>query len=448
MKRNKVKFIVLAIMFGLTFGLYNCTRHDQVLNLAPTDGTSLLSVKTATAPTFATGNSAWSGADSKLWSAAPVLSVTATVPDVEGSGTSFAGYIGNSVGVTMQSLYDANNIYFLIQWKEAQPNLESSPWYYNAAKKAWAQGGAAVTYDVNGELALQSFVSDQFTMLFNINNSCADFKAQSCYGVCHQGVTTMVLDTTTGIISSQTTNVMHTNAPNEKLDCWRARMYQVVNAGQAIDYYIDNNGGVPTANAVHADQTVSNGAYPPVYASNVATNGTGGPSNKQTLTVTGTSKHVSVPMWAKPSGAHYTNASLVVSDTTGAALKVIAVDSNGVLTLSNNSVIDPNVGTTYQKVGTGIGNNDQTTWIPGKIVAPFTGGAGDVSANAYWTGTGWQLMLKRALKTADVLEQDVDFSPLTDQQFGIGVMFQPIGSVNAADNQHAIVPGLTLKFKK
>jgi hypothetical protein len=349
----------------------------------------------------------------------------------------------------MQSLYDANNIYFLIQWNQVQPNLESSPWYFNPATKQWAQGGAAPTYDVNGILALQSFVSDQFTILFNINNSCAAFITQSCFGICHQNVSSMVMDTVTGIITTKTTNVMHTNGPSEKVDCWRARMYQVMSASQAIDYYIDWNGGVPTANGIHANQSVPNTAYPPVYSSTTSTNGAGGLNNRQSLTITGKSVKENVPIWVKPSGS-YTNAALLPSDTAGGgtALKVTAVDSTGVLTLSDGSKINPNTGTTYQLLGTGIGNNDQTTWIPGKIIAPYTGLMGNVTANARWTGTGWQLMLKRALKTPDVLQQDVDFSSLENQPFGIGLMFQQVGSVNASDNQHAIKPGLTLKFNK
>lgn len=448
MNRLNKKKIVAVLMLCTTLFLYNCTRHDQTLNVAPASSTILTSVKTTTPPTFSTGGASWGGPEASLWNAAPKLTVTATVPDVTGSGVSFAGYIGNSAKVTMQSLYDANNIYFLIQWDQAQPNLESSPWYFNPTTKRWTAGGAAVTYDVNGGVIMRSLVSDQFDVIFNINNSCADFKTNSCFGACHQGITTMVVDTLTGNVNTQTTNVMHTNGPSEKLDCWRARMYQVVGASQAIDYYIDWNGGSQTANAVHTDQTVPNNASASSYSSNVSTNGTGGISNKQSKKITGTNTTVSVPLWVKSSGSHYTNCALVPSDTTGAALKVVAVDSNGVLTLSDASTLDPNSGTTYQQVGDGIGNNDQTLWIPGKIVAPYTGGVGDVAANAVWTGSGWQLMLKRALKTADVLEQDVDFSPLADQQFGIGVMFQPSGSVNAADNQHAIVPGLTLKFKK
>lgn|ERR1035437_5723737 len=456
MKKLKKYFVSALLLIGAMYTLTYCTKHDQIINpnavVTPTPvvagpGDTLFSVKTSTPPAFVTGGAAWSGPDASLWASAPKTTETVVVPDVEGDLVSFSGYIGNSNSVTMQSLYDANNIYFLIQWNQAQSNLESSPWYFNPVTHKWAAGGAAVTYDVNGIETLRSLVSDQFDVIFNINNSCADFASQSCYGVCHQGVPIMTVDTVTGAITTKTTNVMHTNGPNEKLDCWRARMYQVASASQAIDYYLDWNGGVPSANAVHANQSVSNGQYPPTYSSTTSTNGTAGISNKQTLTITGLATTESVPLWVKAND-NYTNSAMVISDTVSAALKVMAVDSLGVLTLSDGSTIDPNNGTTYQHVGTGIGNNDQNTWIPGKIIAPYTGLMGNVAANCHWTGTGWQLMLKRALKTADVLEQDVDFTSLTDQPFGIGLMFQPLGSVNAADNQHAIKAGMLLHFNK
>ena len=453
MKKIKTKYMVVTLMFGLTFGLYNCTRHDQTLNVAPASGTLLTSVKTATPPSFVSGyysgGSAWGGPSASLWKNAPVLNITATVPDVEGSSgaNGFNGFIGNSTPMTLQSMYDANYIYFLITWKAAQANRASSPWFFNPATKLWAQGGAAPTYNVDGEETMQSICSDEIVMLFNINNSCADFTSQSCYGACHTNVGSMVLDTLTGAITSTTTNCMHTNAVNEKLDCWRARFYEVEQTGQALDYYQDYDGGVLGGSGIHADQSVPNGSSPPSYSSNASTNGAGSVSNKQTLTITGTSKHESVPLWVKAND-NYPYAQLLPSDTLGAALKEIAVDSNGVLTLQGGSTINPNNGTTYQQVGTGIGNNDQTTWIPGKIVFPYTGGEGDVTANAMWSGSGWTMMLKRALKTTDVLEQDVDFSSLANQQFGIGVMFQANGSINAADNEHAIMPGLTLTFQK
>lgn len=77
--------------------------------------------------------------------------------------------------------------------------------------------------------------------------------------------------------------------------------------------------------------------------------------------------------------------------------------------------------------------------IPGSIVALYTGSRGDVTGNWYWTGSGYKLMISRARKTSDS-QYDVDFS--YDQPFGIGVMF------NGADNEHAIVAGLYLHFKK
>jgi hypothetical protein len=448
MNKNKTKFIVIGLMFGLLLGLYNCTLHDKGLNVAPATGNVLTSVKTAIAPKFVTGGATWSGADATLWKNAPVLTGKATVPDVEGGTNAFNGFIGNSTTISMQSMYDANYIYFLISWEAAQPNLENSPWFFIPATKQWAQGQSAPTYDVNGKVIMQSFVSDGFMMLFNINNSCADFTSQSCYGACHLGEATMAVDPVTHQITISTTNVMHTNAPNEKLDVWFSRMFEVPQTDQLYDSYMDWNGGAKGNDGFEPDQSVPDGGNPPNYSSNAPTNGTGGFSNVQTLNITGTTIPENVPLWVKPAGSHYTNAALLPADTANAALLVIAVDSNGILTLKGGTILNPNIGTTYQWVGTGIGNNDQTTWIPGAIVAPFTGGEGDVNANAVWTGSGWQMMLKRALKTADVLEQDVDFSPLNNIQFGVAVMFMPSGSINAADNEHAILPGLTLKFQK
>jgi hypothetical protein len=57
-------------------------------------------------------------------------------------------------------------------------------------------------------------------------------------------------------------------------------------------------------------------------------------------------------------------------------------------------------------------------------------------------GSGWTLELVRALKTADhAVLQDVDFSGLTDVNFGIAVFDQ-------ANTAHAIMPGLTLHFQQ
>ena len=146
-------------------------------------------------------------------------------------------------------------------------------------------------------------------------------------------------------------------------------------------------------------------------------------------------------MFVIPSGI-YSNGAIMQSDTLpgGKAVKVTKVDTFGVLTLANGVKLDPSTatsGTAFQQVGTGDGPN----CIPGSIVSNYTGSRGDVTANAYWTGTGWRLLLKRALKTADAVN-DVDLSSLATQPFGVGAMF------NGADNEHAIVAGLKLHFNK
>ena len=73
----------------------------------------------------------------------------------------------------------------------------------------------------------------------------------------------------------------------------------------------------------------------------------------------------------------------------------------------------------------------------------YTGSRADLTFKSTYTGTGYILEIKRALNTGTgvALLQDVDFSPLTDVNFGIAVF-------NKANTAHAIQPGLTLHFQK
>jgi len=127
----------------------------------------------------------------------------------------------------------------------------------------------------------------------------------------------------------------------------------------------------------------------------------------------------------------------------------VAVDTFGVLTLANGSVIDPRSAansTNFQRVGMG----DGPYCIPGSVVSPYTGDRADVTANMYWTGTGWRMLLVRALNTGHPVNpatnytDDAVFNPATtsDYPFGFGVMF------NGADNEHAVANGLDLHFNK
>ncbi len=408
----------ILLIATIIFTAVNCTKNNQVIdsNSSTTAATILNSIK-GTATLQPIGGSAWDGTIEAAWANAPKLSVLATVP-APGNNT-FTGYNGNTDSITIRSMYDAANIYFLVEFNSDFKSVYSSPWYFNPTTKLWAQEVATPSKNADGVTFRPSFSQDQFVIMFNINNSCPSFNTLSCYAACH-------INTGYGDSSVGASGTMHTVGSSEILDVWRARTIQVLNENQLNDCYIWDGGGVLNKNEVTADP--------------MAATSDGGFSNKQTKTITGTTTKVSIPTWVIPAGG-YSNGVIFQKDTlSGTAIKVTAVDTNGVLTLANGSKIDPRTsasGTNYQQVGYGDGPN----CIPGSIVSNYTGSRGDVTANYYWTGTGWRLLLSRKLNTGDT-KYDADFSSLADQPFGVGVMF------DGADNQHAIVPGLTLHFKK
>jgi hypothetical protein len=433
MKLFSKSTLIIMSLIGMLLSMVYCTKRDHVLNPnSPSafsgPGDTLFSAKVASGPTFVTGLGAvWDGTLDPMWNTAIPITEHVVVPDL-GNNT-FTGYIGNSTNVTLRSLYDANNIYILAEWNCAYKCCCSSPWYFNPATKRWAQESSVPTYDANGVMTRPPFIQDQFVMMFNIDNSCADFNSQSCYGACHVCTPKMILDTITGNINQLAVygGVMRTNGPGEKLDAWRARMLQTLNANQANDVFLDWGNGAINVNEVHNDPEIN-----PFTKT----------SNKQTLTIKGTKTKVSVPVWVNLAG-NYSNGAILAKDTSSCVF-VIGVDSTGVLHYAvarggaETGTINPASGSDFVQVG----NGDGPKCIPGSVVGLYTGSRGDVSANAFWTGSGYKLIMKRALKTNDVLKQDVDFSSLQDQSFGIGVMF------NGADNEHAIKPGLTLRFKK
>ncbi len=439
MKRIKKGFIAIAASVGIILSLPYCTRHDQVLDTTPpvlvTD--TLYSVPgTATLQPQGPGH-AWDGSIESVWNNAPKLQVKAVVPDVP---VEFDGFIGNSSDVTIQSLYDANNIYYLVEFTSPRAYNSSALWYFNSTTKRWAQetGGPALNTDGSYR---PPFQQDGFTFAWNIDHSTQKFNTLSCYATCHER-------TTWGAGTATEGATMHTNGPNERLDCWRCRTLQGGALNQANDVWIDDGAGsYPSAsgtldkNQFHNDWQERNGTastVPPAlrspgYAAD------GGFTNRQSLQLTGTTgstNKVNVPIWLDPNG-NYTGSLIMISDTMSKCKKVTAVDTFGVLTLADGSTVDPATGSDYKQIGSGNG----AKCIPSTVADIYTGSRADVTMNQYYTGSSWRMLFKRALKTADT-QNDVDFSPLEDLPFGIGVMFM------GANGQHAIVAGLTQHFRK
>jgi hypothetical protein len=433
--------------------VFSCTKDNQILdNSSGSNSSTLVSYKTTTAPTI-------DGSIDAIWANATKLQVVPTVPN-PGNGT-FAGYIGLSYNVTLRSMYDANNIYFLAEWNDADQSLSNTPLSYNPATKLWSKQSSNYTFDVNGNITSIPFNEDKFGFQWNIGNSIANFAAQSCYATCHLNPATDSINNHVNppvvvTVPAKAGGNHFTNGPEEKADLWHIHLMQDQVFGYADDDYIDYAGGQLNANGRHSDGAVvtstTNGI--PTYSTVP-----GSIANTQTLKTTVKGNSVTVPAWVVPGQTNAfalmtTNiiagtavASLTgvtAADGTTPALLVTAVDSMGVLTLSDGSTIDPTASTDYNTTFdsngniTGVGSKA----IPALIMQQYQGSRSDIQFKAVYTGKGWILELKRALTTNGVaLKQDVDFSPLTDVNFGIAVF-------NKANTAHAIQPGLTLHFQK
>lgn len=333
-----------------------------------------------------------------------------------------------------------------MEWNDPDESLANREWYFDRSQHRWFQDPANPLYDTsytstlsnNGILLRNAFNEDKVGFLWNVDHSTAEFDTKTCYATCHINAPTF--STSTG--NASTTSNHWTNNINEKLDMWHIHLMQDLPFAQGSDEYQDwgvsyNTKMTPPQYALNGQGRHSDWKDPNTIAA-------GGPAaNSQNLSQNG--KTVSVPKWVIPSepNSHYIKVSETVAG--GRALQIKSVDSLGVLTLSDGSKIDPNADDSYLRPvdsnGKLLTDGLPLKWIPGRLIDVMTGGRGDVTVNATHNGASWTMKIKRALNTGDTLKQDVNFSALDDQAFGIAIF-------NRANNQHAIHPNLLLKFDK
>jgi hypothetical protein len=422
--------LILSSAIGLTF----CTKKDQVINVTPAGETNiLLSQKTASAPTI-------DGTVDAIWNTATTLDVVPEVPN-PGNGL-FAGYVATQYPAKVRSMYDAENIYFLVEWADATNN-PVQPWYFNPTTQRWAQRANAHQFDVNGVLTKEGMGQDQLAMLWNIDHSTAKFPAQTCYASCH--IFSPYKNFAGQWVANKSGN-HYTNGANEKIDMWWCRLSKDILTNQMDDQYQDWAGGPSTTDTVggsgngrHADDLVPPSPFTTTYINTNTALENGPFNNSQTLKLSGNGASVSVPKWVIPDAAgkyYYTAADTLAG---GAAKKVTRVDSSGVIYFAGGT-IDPNGKTDYYD-NAGTGTTIGSKCIPSFISAPYSGGRSDITAAGVYTGSGWVLEYKRKLKTGDVLKQDIDFSSLEDQPFGMAIF-------NSSNYQHGIKPNLLLQFSK
>ena len=385
--------ILSAIMW---LGLSSCTNEDQILEPeTPIGGNDLISIKVANGPTI-------DGIIDALWENSPKLQFETVVP--EPSGDVFRGYVGNIIpSVTLRSAFDADNIYFLAEWVDPTQSLLREPWYFDPEEKLWKQEHGNFTFSSNGTITRGAFYEDKMAMLWNVDNSVSGWNSATCYKSCHSGLP-----------ASDGSTRHYTNFFTERIDMWH---WKSVRGG--------TNGGF------QFDDQYQDNSYPNGRKSDT---GAGAYSdNVQTLN-NGISD-VKVPKYLIPSRTNY--GWILGSEVTDfTAVQITSVDVDGVLYYDGGS-IDPNTDVAFQRDGASVGVKS----IPGIIIKSYTESRGDITCMSVYTGTGWILEYKRALKTNDTSKQDIDFSSLADQYFGMAIF-------ENAQIAHSIKPNLLLKFKK
>lgn len=440
--KNKYVWVITTIILAIGY-VTSCTKDNQVLDVPTVNtGTDLVSVKVGTPPAI-------DGTIDDSWNNATKLNVTPTVPDP--GNALFTGYIGEKYPATIRSMYDADNIYFLIEWSDATKNSTVTPWYFTPATGRWAQELTSRSFDVNGALTREGWGEDKLAMLWNVDFSTPKFLTQTCYASCHVFTPYMDYSKSPAVYTSNAANGNHyTNGPDEKIDMWWGRLGYIsknVSLHFMDDNYQDWAGGPAVTNLTggNANGRHVDGLYPtgtdtvwpkrPLYSTSPAQ---GEINNRISLKIDGTNTSVNVPLYVPKNGG---SADFIMASDTAAANRVVKVSSTGVLTFADGSTLDPTTTTDYNRTGDPVYGGVGSKAIPGFIAAPLLSGRADITSAAVYTGSGWIVEIKRKLKTDDALKQDVDFSGLENQQFGVAIW-------NGSNYQHGIQPNLVLKFKK
>ena len=448
---KSIAYTIVCVSIVTIVYMSSCTRKNQILDLPAvvTNQSDLLCMKTTTAPTI-------DGMMDDIWEKTTPLTAITQVPD-PGNGL-FYGYIGTQYPVTLRTMYDATSIYFLAEIPDMTKSVLTSPWYFDPVTKRWSQEPSARTFDVNGNLTREGWGEDKLAFLWNIDNSVTKFATQTCYASCHLFTPYLDPTTTPATMKSNQSGNHYTNGSTEKIDMWWLQLGKDPIYNQFSDEYQDWAGGPSitalvggSGNGRKKDDQVVIGAsatypYGPSYSSTVG----GTTSNTQKLNLTGVTPavSVSVPLYVIPGKMNYYYI-LQTEVASNVAKKVIAVDSTGILTLSDSTKINPITDVDYQRNAWEdiVYGKDGAKIIPSYLSAPLTNGRADITCQVEYTGSGWRVEWKRLLKTPSSLKQDIDFTKgmvdgqMQDQPFGMAFF-------NQSNYQHGIKPNLLLKFQK
>jgi hypothetical protein len=411
MKTRKFS-LVLAMIFLVSFT--NCT-HDDAPEYGPADpgiGESpdeLLVQKFSTAPNF-------DGDIDEVWKEARPLVNRATVSKagdriipLNGSSKGDVSlepldlmdpYTGESYSFTLRGGRDDEYLYLLFEWEDESDSRDRQSWFFNDVTSKWQQENKYANHKND------KFYEDKFGMMFPIGNP-EGFAGGTCTVTCHTGLA----DPQPG--EKVTRHYMKNQG--ELTDFWHWKRDRHALAGALDDGFVqwEDDEGMASANGRKNDEGIS------PYSTS--------------MKFTDPNTNLSGPRYVIPNRDNYYWITQAEIDN-GTAVEVTGVAVDGVLTLIDNTLLDPNGDPDYSQ---GFGKKR----MPSVIINP--GGQGsdrrsEVQVRSKHTGSGWQLEIRRKLNTGDP----------TDVVFAIGEEI-PFGLVifNNAAIGHGQTNFLTMKIE-
>jgi hypothetical protein len=197
------KGLILSLLLTLIF-VVGCSQTSQTAKTPQpepqkqetkpaVDKGTLTAVKTTSAPKID------GKADESFWANAPEMSIELSNAGVTQGGTG-GKYNNGSTTVSTKAVYDAENLYMLLKWKDPTESSARGPWIL--------EKGKLVSKPYN------EYYEDKFAIAWNINDSVKGFNEQGCLITCHAATDK----------EGKTITKHWTNAPGELLDTWHWKM--------------------------------------------------------------------------------------------------------------------------------------------------------------------------------------------------------------------------------
>ncbi len=169
----------------------------------PDSTTNLVSVPVSTPPELD------GAASDPAWAKAPAL-------EIQTAG----GANQSATRVTIRSVYDGENVYFLLTWADPSQSFLLNPW------EKQKDGSWKRLFGAENKGSDESeYYQDKLALLWPINNSLPNIAGQGCAGACHQG-------------EEKPYGLMYTGGPGQIADLWQLK--SVVNNGQVDDEILDD----------------------------------------------------------------------------------------------------------------------------------------------------------------------------------------------------------------